>query len=538
MAYRELAVTEIREVLRLWLGGKGYRTIAQLSGVDHRTARSYVKAAQRFGLARGPASEPPDTRQMTDELVGQVVQLLRPGRGDQTPGAMRAHCRAHRDLLLQWVDQGVKTPKLAVLLHRHTGITVPERTLRRFVAEDLGRGRKPGPTVRVADGEPGMELQVDFTDLARVIDPETGTKRKLQALVFTPNVSRYCFVWPCWDQSAQTLIEGLEAAWAFYGGVFRVLVPDNCKAIVAEPDALKPRFCAAFQDYMQARGFVADPARVRSPQDKGRVESDVSYVQTSMWAGETFTSLQATRELALRWCLDVAGQRRHGTTLAKPADAFVTQEKAHLLPQPEQPYDVPMWGESKVGRDQMLIADKVLYSMPTALVGKKLHWRADRTTLKAYQGGVLVKVHVRGTPGKPQVDPADYPHDTVAYALRDTQILLRQAQSHGSWVAKMAQALLDGPLPWSRVRHVYRLLGLCKSWGGTAVDGACRQLLAVELVDVTRVQRIVERGLHDRPTPQPTPPAGGRVVPLRFARSAAEFAVTRPSRDKGDHEDH
>jgi len=99
---------------------------------------------------------------------------------------MRAHCRAHRDLWLQWVDQDVKTPKLDVLLQRHTGITVPQRTLRRFVAEHLGRGRKPGPTVRVARGEPGEELQVDFTDLARVIDPETGRKRKLQALVFTP----------------------------------------------------------------------------------------------------------------------------------------------------------------------------------------------------------------------------------------------------------------------------------------------------------------------------------------------------------------
>lgn len=538
MAYRELTVTEIKEVLRLWLGGKGYRAAASASGVDRRTARGYIEAAQRLGLQRREPADRYDARLVTDELVGQVVNLLLPGRRDHEPGAMRAHCAAHREQLLEWVEQEIKAPKLAILLQRQTGVLVPERTLRRFVAEDLGRSRKPGPTVRVADGEPGKELQVDFTDLAMVVDPDTGKRRKLQALVLTPNVSRYCFVWPCWDQTAETVIEGLEAAWAYFGGVFEVLIPDNCKCIVAEADALKPRFCQAFLEYMQSRGFFADPARVRTPQDKGRVESDVSYVQTSMWAGEKFTTLTAAREIALRWCLDVAGQRRHGTTFRKPAEDFAAREKAHLLPAPDKPYDMPVWGESKVGRDQMLIVQRVLYSMPPALVGKSLRWRADRATVKAYQGAVLVKVHVRGTPGKPQVDPTDYPQEKAAYALRDTQALLRRAQSYGASVAQMAQRLLDGPLPWSRVRHVYRLLGLCKSWGGAAVDGACRQLLALDLADVTRVERIVAKGLHDRPVPPPPPAAGARVIPLRYARTAAEFAVRRQANQGDDHDDH
>lgn len=536
MAYRELTVTEIKEVLRIWLGGKGFRAVAAICGVDRRTAQRYIETAERFGLQRCDPPSRADRRLLTDELIGQVAQALLPGR-DSTPGQMRAHCIAHREQLLAWVEQDIKTPKIGVLLHRQTGVRVPERTLRRFVAEDLGRSRKPGPTVRVADGEPGKELQVDFTDLAWVIDPDTGKKRKLQALVFTPNVSRYCFVWPCWDQSSETIIEALEAAWAFYGGMFEVLIPDNCKGIVAEADALKPRFARGFLEYMQTRDFFADPARVRTPQDKGRVESDVSYVQTSMWAGETFTTLVAAREIALQWCLHTAGLRRHGTTFCKPAEDFAAREQPHLLPAPTEPYDIAVWGTAKVGRDQMLIVQKVLYSMPSALVGKTLEYRADRSTIKAYQGAVLVKVHVRGTLGKPQVDPADYPEEKLAYALRDTQILLRQAQAHGDSVAQMAQRLLDSPLPWSRVRHVYRLLGQCKSWGGAAVNGACRQLLALDLVDVTRVERIVARGLHDRPTPQPSPPAMGRVVPLRFARAPEEFAVRKQSNQGDSHDD-
>jgi hypothetical protein len=65
---------------------------------------------------------------------------------------------------------------------------------------DVGRGRR-GTTVRVADGEPGDECQVDFGRLGLVVDPPTGRCRVCQALVFTPVVSRYSFVWLSFRQT-------------------------------------------------------------------------------------------------------------------------------------------------------------------------------------------------------------------------------------------------------------------------------------------------------------------------------------------------
>lgn len=521
MAYREFSVTEIREVLRIWLKGKGFRAVAQLCNVDRKTVRRYIEVAQELGVER-PST--PGTRVvLSDELIGQIAQSVLPGRATHS-GAMRQHCEKHRAALEQWVEEGIKAPKLAELLHRSTGIVVPGRTLRRFVAEDLGRSRKPGPTVRVADGEPGVELQVDFTDLAWVVDPDSGKRRKLQALVMTPNCSRCCFVWPCWQQTTPTIIEALEAAWQFYGGVFAVLIPDNCKGIVTRADPLTPTLTRDFVEYMQFRDFHCDPARVRSPQDKGRVESDVSYVQGSMWAGEKFTTLAEARQLALRWCTDVAGQRNHGTMHRKPMDVFTELEMAHLMPAPAEPYDPPRWGKSMVGRDQMLIVDKVLYSMPDSLIGKELAWRQDRCTVKAYLGAVLVKSHVRGKVGKAQMDPTDFAAEVLAYALRDTEGLLRQAQGYGDSVAAFAQKLLENPMPWSRIRHVSRLLGLCKSYGGPAVNGACRQLLAIDVPEVSKIEKIIVRGLPHNDV-APPPPSGGRVIALRFARSAGEFSV-------------
>lgn len=49
MAFREVRVFEIREVLRLWLRGEGLRSIERLGSVDRKTARRYVAAAQECG---------------------------------------------------------------------------------------------------------------------------------------------------------------------------------------------------------------------------------------------------------------------------------------------------------------------------------------------------------------------------------------------------------------------------------------------------------------------------------------------------------
>ena len=82
--------------------------------------------------------------------------------------------------------------------------------------------------------------------------------------------SRHMFVWLSFTQTLAAVIAGCEAAWGFFGGVFKVLIPDNASAIVADADAVNPRFTAGWLDYAQATGFVTDAARVRSPKTSRR----------------------------------------------------------------------------------------------------------------------------------------------------------------------------------------------------------------------------------------------------------------------------
>ena len=129
---------------------------------------------------------------------------------------------------------------------------MPYRTLHRYCVERCGPGRTAA-TVRVADGEPGAECQLDFGYLGLLADPVTGRQRKVHALIFTACYSRHMFVWLSFSQTLAAVIAGCEAAWAFFGGVFKVLIPDNASAIVADADAVNPRFTAGWLDYAQAR---------------------------------------------------------------------------------------------------------------------------------------------------------------------------------------------------------------------------------------------------------------------------------------------
>ena len=277
-------MTQVREVLRAWLAGAGKRPAARRAGVDVKTAARYIRAAQAAGLARDG-----DESQLTDELLGQVVAAVRParpaGHGAVVGGAGAGDGRDHR------VGEGrpdAGEDRGAAGAVRDGGAVPDAGPVRRGRVRVLSSSR-PGVTVPVADGKPGEEVQLDFGYLGMIADGDR--RRKLHALVFTAVLSRYCFVYLTFSQTTAAVIAGCEAAWAFFGGMFTVLIPDNLKPVVDKADRLEPRWNREWLEYAQARGLVVDPARVRSPQDKGRVENGVKFAQRSFFAGEQFADL-------------------------------------------------------------------------------------------------------------------------------------------------------------------------------------------------------------------------------------------------------
>ena len=517
MSYREVSVIEIVEMLRLWLQGLGLREVARLSGTDRKTVRRYVDRARACGLDRDGGD-----CQLTDELIAAVIAEVRPHRPTGKSPAWESIAAEHEQIKT-WLKDGLTLTKIHTLLGRR-GVVVSYRTLNRYATTELDFGRRQG-TVPVADCEPGAEVQVDFGRLGMLTDAIDGRRRVVHGLIFTAVYSRHMFVWPTYRQTLADVIAGFEAAWEFFGGVFSVVIPDNMKAIVTAAAAVEPRLNDSFREYAQSRGFAIDPARVRSPKDKPRVERMVTYVRSNFFAGEQFRNLDDCHSRAQHWCSHSAGMRIHGTTRLRPAEVFTVDELPHLKPVPETVFDIPSWTHPKVAPDRHVQIARALYSVPGELIGKRIDARADAQTVKLYWRGQLIKVHPLVAPGRRRTDPADLPSEVSIYAMRDIATLGRKAAAHGPHIGTYAAAVLEHPLPWTKMRQVYRLLGLVRRHGAEAVEDACRRALDAEVIDVGLIERILTRNGGEQLPLMPKPPTQAS----RFVRHSSDFTVRRPS---------
>ena len=513
MAYKEVYRVEIEEVIRRWQAGNSQRSIAAGTGLSRETVRRYLAAARAAGVVQeGPAP--------TEDQLSVLASVSRSGpREPEAPTEEKLAPWA--DQIYQWITQDkLQFTRIQELLAER-GCRISYSSLHRWLSRRHWQ-RRSARTVRMEQSGPGEVAELDFGRLGFIQDQETGRRQAVWALLVVLAYSRHCFVWPAYGQKLEDVIAGLEAAWAFFGGIPKYLVIDNFPAAVAGADALHPRLTRGFLEYSQRRGFITDPARVRHPKDKPIVERGVQYARERFFKGGEFRDLAHLRSEAARWCRDVAGQRIHGTTRRQPLQVFLDEERQTLAPWDGEPYEVTHWRTAKVHPDHHVACQYALYSVPSTLCppGQQVEVGLGLKLVRIYHRGQLIKVHSRQPRGGRSTDTADYPAELSAYTLRAPDGIKASAQGMGPAVAEFAERLFDGPLPWSRIRQGHKLIRLGQRYTPERLDAACRRALEVDLIDVRRVERILLQALEQAETPEHPPP-----LPLgRFARPGSVFA--------------
>jgi transposase len=169
MSYRELNMNEIKEVLRRWKARQSKREIARNTGLDRKTVRRYIEAAQQCQLSRDG--------ELSDSEVHQVAQRVQ-DRPEPSPSEQQELLLKHKETIEDWLkgDKPLRLTKVQVLLRRQ-GIDTSYATLRRFAMQQLG-WRMPVATVRVDDPEPGQEAQADFGCMGNDVRPGYGQRAK------------------------------------------------------------------------------------------------------------------------------------------------------------------------------------------------------------------------------------------------------------------------------------------------------------------------------------------------------------------------
>ena len=519
MGRKEYTMIEIVDVLRRHQQGDGIRAIARSTGIDRNTIRKYLRMAQEKGFSR---DESMDLESLATEVFQQV-------QGPSGPPAVRDPALTpYQQLLTEWFEKDQLTLTKAHIKLARMGMTVSYSSLYRFVRDHLSPSLHN--TVRMAECAPGEVAEVDFGRLGLLEDSEAGHKRLLHALVVTLVYSRYQYVWITFRQDLAALINGIEEAWSFFGGVTRRLVIDNLRAAVVKSDRYVPLFQRTFLEYSQHRGFILDPALVRHPEGKPVVERQIPYVRENFFKGEYFRDREHVQQEAIQWCQTTAGMRIHGTTRQRPRMVFEQEEQGALLPLTGERFDPPQWGLCKVHPDHHIRFAYALYSIPTFYIGQQVDVRKDSQLVRVYLKGELIKTHPVKAPGQRSTDFDDYPKEKTPYALWSCTYQIEQARLLGEASHQFMKELLSGDFPWARLRQAQKLLRLAQRYGPQRIEQACQRALHFDLIDVTRVERIVLQALAHEEKSSP----GQIPLPLRarFQRPASYF--TRKEKPHGN----
>ena len=509
---------DIDQVIRRWFAGEKIRAVARSTGLDRNTVRRIIRFAQEAGLQQGDAC--PD-----EAKLRQVQQHLgRPGAAPEQ-GPIEQALAGRQEQIQKWLKQDrLILTKVHELLGRE-GLVVPYPTLHRFVRKHCAFG-KPVGTVRRLEGNPGEFAEVDFGQLGLLQDRASRGRRVVHGFMMVMGYSRLSCVVPVFRQDLVSVIDCFEQAFEFFGGCPRRVVIDGMKTCLDKADPCSPKFNRTFLEYANYRGFLPDAARPRHPKDKPIVENTVRFVRERFFKGETFMDLQDVARRALVWCRDTAGRRIHGTTRRVPFEVFESEEKPVLIPLQVGRFDPPLWVDCKIHPDRHVRVDGALYSVPSRWdVGMKVQVRADRSLVRIYIHGEVIKTHDRKARGGRSTDYNDYPDGKAPYAMRWPDHYCRQARQLGPSLGDFTDQLLSGDFPWNRLRSAQKLLGLADRYGVDRADAACRRALRFELIDVYAVERILKQGLENDST---TEPVTGQqaALDLKFLRPADHFVHT------------
>jgi transposase len=274
VGYHEIRRMDIWEVIRRWHDRHSISQISQALGYDRKTIRSYVRLALSIGLSH---EEPLPARETI------LDRLKAPGRGLGRIARAQALLEPHLVEIIELIndpDISLK-PKTAfeVVARRHDLIgKVSYPTFKRFARANKFVLQSDRTTCRI-EVPPGSELQLDYAQVCLWLDPDTGRRRRLYAFIGTLSHSRLKYAELTTRQNQASFTGSHVRMFDAFGGVPARVILDNLKSGVLTPDLYDPRFNRSYGELAQHYGLFLDPARVRHPRDKGKVERDVQTVR-------------------------------------------------------------------------------------------------------------------------------------------------------------------------------------------------------------------------------------------------------------------
>lgn len=391
----------------------------------------------------------------------------------------------YSDQIAQWLCSDLT----AVLIHRKLvedhGLDISYSTVNRAVRE-----LKKGEVYVPVHSDPGEEAQVDFGYIGKFVRGE----KELKVWVFSMQLShsRYAYYEVVRDQSVETFIRCHQYGFEYFGGAPRTVKLDNLKAGVIKPDFYEPLFQHQYSAFLAHYGSAPITARVRRPQDKGKVESGIKYVKNNFVRGLVHRDFERLAPELRRWNDQVCNVRTHGTTHKVPAEVFNQVEKPVLIKLPSQRFEIFRIEQRKVNRLGHINFECNYYSVPHIHVGKTLTVKSNGRLLKVYEALEEVALHQLAQ-GKGSYVTLDQ-HKPPGKQEKTKAYYEEKLKEIGPAALEFAQAIHQHtPNHWKdKVRGI---INLKKAFPPRLINQACQRALDYQNYTYLVVKNICEQGI-------------------------------------------
>lgn len=507
------------DLVRLHRLGTGPRAVARQLHLSPNTERRYRAALAAAGLLEGSVDALPDIESLRQAVLAQLPPKVAPQQ--------RSSVEAWADAIRAKIELGAKPRAIydALRLEHQGAFTGSHSAVKRFYRSVIReRGVRPEDVAIPVETQPGEVAQVDFGEVGRLFDPVTRTLRRAWVFVLVLGHSRHMWADITFDQKAETWLRLHADAFTDLGGVVRTVVPDNLKAAVVRAAFGADQASTLNRSYRElARtfGFTIDPAPVREPKKKGKVEAAVKYVKNNFFAARTFTDVVEARRELRRWVADIAGTREHGTTHRRPLQVFESVERATLKPLPRAPFELVVWHEAKVHTDCHVAFAGALYSVPWKHQHQKVWIRATASSVVIYLGDERVADHSRRPAGRSTRDE-HLPADRAAHRFRSRAYWEERADRIGPSAGQLVRAVFDQDPVLSMLRPVQAIVTHLERFPRERAEAASARATRFGNLTYGGVKEVLRRGLDLSPLPPTSPPTAPLPAP-RFARRATEF---------------
>ena len=281
-------MTNYREILRLSALGFSQQDIAYSVNASKKTVNSVLKRAKRENI-----TWPLDNDQTNAVLSAQLFPME-----EKTSTAQSKRMPDFEYIRRELLKNGVNKKLLWTEYLEECRLNGEEPLMYSRFCYYVQRDEEIHRASMHLNRKPGEQVEVDWAgDPAYLTDPDTGELTKVYVFVAALSYSQYIYAEAFLNEKENAWITAHIHMYEFFGGVSKILTPDNCKtAIIRKGNSYRdPRINETYRSLAEHYGTAIIPARVRAPKDKPNAEGSVRHVSTWIIAAlrnEQFFSLE------------------------------------------------------------------------------------------------------------------------------------------------------------------------------------------------------------------------------------------------------